>query len=158
MPHPAYDGGLSWPQPADPRRQRIEPDEALRLLASVTYGRVVFTENALPAIRPVNHLVDGGRVIIRTRVATALGAAIRTTNPPPVVAYEADDMDPQRRVGWSVIVVGLARTVSDPGEIALYENLLQPWVNHADSVISIEPQIVTGFRVTAEPGAAPASI
>jgi hypothetical protein len=38
--------------------------EAMRLLASVGYGRVVFTRDALPAIRPVNHLVDPGRVIV----------------------------------------------------------------------------------------------
>lgn len=156
MSHPTYDGGLSWSQPADPGRQRIEPDEALRLLASVSYGRVVFTDNALPAIRPVNHLVDDGRVIIRTRLVTALSAAVRAGNAATVVAYEADDLDPLRRAGWSVIVVGLAQTVTDPDQIARYENLLQPWVNHADSVVAIGPQIVTGFHVTAEPGPAPA--
>ncbi|RUP26243.1 MAG: pyridoxamine 5'-phosphate oxidase family protein [Mycolicibacterium sp.] len=150
MANLVYDGGLSWQQPADPRRRRLASDEALRLLASVTYGRVVFTEKALPAIRPVNHLVDDGRIIIRTRLTTALSAAIRACNPPTVVAYEADDLDPQRRTGWSVIVVGSAQTVTDPDEIARYENVLQPWVNHADSVIAIEPQVVTGFRVSAE--------
>jgi nitroimidazol reductase NimA-like FMN-containing flavoprotein (pyridoxamine 5'-phosphate oxidase superfamily) len=46
-------------------REVVEVDrtEALRLLASVRHGRVVFTSKALPAIRPVNHLVDDGRVI-----------------------------------------------------------------------------------------------
>jgi hypothetical protein len=59
-----YDGGLGLSQPAD-RGQELDRGEAMRLLASV-YGRVVFTQNALPAIRPMNHLVDEGRVIIRT--------------------------------------------------------------------------------------------
>jgi hypothetical protein len=31
----------------------------MSLLASVPLGRIVFTARALPAIRPVSHLVDG---------------------------------------------------------------------------------------------------
>lgn len=46
----------------------LDRDEAMRLLASVDHGRVVFTRAALPAIRPVNHLVVDGRVIGRTRL------------------------------------------------------------------------------------------
>lgn len=46
----------------------LDRDEAMRLLASVDHGRVVFTRAALPAIRPVNHLVVDGRVIVRTRL------------------------------------------------------------------------------------------
>ena len=56
-----YDGGLGLAQPAS-GAQELERAEAMRLLASIGYGRVVFTLNALPAIRPVNHLVDDGRV------------------------------------------------------------------------------------------------
>lgn len=54
----------------------LDRDEAMRLLASVDHGRVVFTRAALPAIRPVNHLVVDGRVIVRTRL-TAHPARIR---------------------------------------------------------------------------------
>lgn len=44
----------------------VDRSEALRLLANVDYGRVVFARDALPAIRAVNHLVDAERVIGRT--------------------------------------------------------------------------------------------
>ena len=35
-----------------------------------------------------------------------------------VVAYEADDLDPQRRAGWSVVVTGWASMITDPEQIA----------------------------------------
>ena len=61
-----YDGGLGVAQAPD-GAQLLDEAAAMRLLASVDYGRVVFTLAALPAIRVVNHLVDGDRIIIRTR-------------------------------------------------------------------------------------------
>ncbi len=68
--------------------------EAMRLLASVDYGRVVFTLTALPAIRVVNHLVDGDRIIIRTRLTSAISTAVRSVEG-VVIAYEADSLDPR---------------------------------------------------------------
>lgn len=45
----------------DPMRstEQLDRSEALRLLGTVPLGRVVFTHQALPAIRPVNHVVEG---------------------------------------------------------------------------------------------------
>ncbi|MFW3113491.1 hypothetical protein MHAE_06934 [Mycobacterium haemophilum DSM 44634] len=127
----------------------LEQGEAMRLLASVGHGRVVFTQRALPAIRPVNHLVDAGRVIVRTRLTANVATAVRTsTDSRVVVAYEADELDPQRRTGWSVVVTGLATTITNPEQIARYEQLLQPWVNMAmDTVIAIQPEVITGIRI-----------
>jgi hypothetical protein len=140
-----YDGGLGLAQAAV-GAQRLDDAEAMRLLASVGYGRVVFTLNALPAIRPVNHLVDEGRVIIRTRLTAAISAAAPSGGG-VVVAYEADSIDPQTRTGWSVVITGRAYTITDPDEVLRYEQLLHPWVNHADTVVAIEPKIITGFRI-----------
>lgn len=131
-------------------RDVVELDraEAMWLLESAPLGRVVFTRDALPAIRPVNHLVeDGGVIIVRTQLISRLSSAVRG-NSPVVVAYEADDIDPIRRVGWSVVVTGLAHTITDPDRIARYEQLLHPWVDKVmDTVIAIEPTIVTGIRL-----------
>ena len=46
-------------------------------------------------------------------------------------------------------MTGRAYTVTDPDQVARYEQLLHPWVNHADTVVAIEPGIVTGFRIIA---------
>ena len=142
-----YDGGLGLAQPTR-GAQRLGDGEAMRLLASVDYGRVVFSFKTLPAIRPVNHLVDEGRLIIRTRLTAAISAAVRSTDG-VVVAYEADSMDPLTRTGWSVVVTGRAHTLTDPGQIERYEQLLHPWINHADTVIAITPEIITGLRIAA---------
>ncbi|MUM04626.1 pyridoxamine 5'-phosphate oxidase [Mycobacterium sp. CBMA 213] len=141
----AYDGGLGLAR-LPVGAQAVGPAAALQLLASIDYGRVVFTLNALPAVRPVNHLLDGGRIIIRTRLTSAIARAISASEA-LVVAYEADQMDLETRTGWSVVVAGRAYTVTEPAEIAEYERRLHPWVNHADTVVAIEPDIVTGYRI-----------
>ncbi|CKW15885.1 Pyridoxamine 5'-phosphate oxidase [Mycobacterium tuberculosis] len=113
---------------------------------------MVFTRAALPAIRPVNHLVVDGRVIVRTRLTAKVSVAVRSSaDAGVVVAYEADDLDPRRRTGWSVVVTGLATEVSDPEQVARYQRLLHPWGNMAmDTVVAIEPEIVTGIRIVAD--------
>ncbi len=143
----SYDGGLGLAQPAS-GAQRLDDVEAMRLLASVDYGRVVFTVKTLPAIRPVNHLVDEGQLIIRTRLTAAISATIRSSEA-VVVAYEADHIDPQTRTGWSVVVTGRAHTLTDPDQVLRYEQRLHPWINHADTVVAIAPEIITGFRIIA---------
>ena len=65
------------------------------------------------------------------------------------LAYEADIIDSQTRTGWSVVVTGRAHTLTDPDEVMRYEQLLEPWVNHADTVVAIEPEIITGLRLIA---------
>lgn len=133
--------------------RELTGEEALRRLGSLSLGRVVFTDRALPAIRPVNHIVDDGQVIIRSHTGAALlSAAERGV----VVAYEADRFDPDEHVGWSVVVTGVARLVRDPAAVARYRELLQPWVDRSmDQVIAISSDLVTGFELTREPAQPP---
>jgi hypothetical protein len=124
------------------------------LLGSVSLGRIVFTARALPAVRPVTHLVDGDHVIIRTDRNAAITSELRN-HAGTVVAYEADAIDMTEHLGWSVIVVGIARRVIDPDEAAVYRQALRPWVSGAkDQVIAIHADIVTGFRLIADGAAA----
>ncbi|WP_051032311.1 pyridoxamine 5'-phosphate oxidase family protein [Nocardia veterana] len=134
----------------------LDRAEAIRLLSRIAYGRVVFTRDALPAIRPVDHLVEAdGRVIVRTRLTSRPTSAIRA-DPGVVVAYEADEIDPDTRTGWSVVVTGLARPVTDPARIRHYERLLRPWIAATtDTVLEIEPTIVTGVRLVGTADSAP---
>ena len=137
------------PDQQAPRRRLIplEPDEALRLLATVEVGRIVFTQRALPAIRPVNHLVADGLIIIRTRSLHTLSTAVGESRD-PVVAYEADQLDPLERTGWSVVVTGYAHQVTDAQDVARYGEALVPWIDaEMDEVVSIVPQLVSGFRL-----------
>ncbi|WP_431955855.1 pyridoxamine 5'-phosphate oxidase family protein [Nocardia lijiangensis] len=122
-------------------------EQALALLAQAPFGRVVYTRDALPAIRPVNHLLDDGLIIVRTRLASQFSAAVQSRSG-VVVAYEADDIDIDRRTGWSVVVTGIARPVTDLARIARYEQLLRPWIGSPmDGVIEIEPTIVSDIGI-----------
>ncbi|HEX4657091.1 MAG TPA: pyridoxamine 5'-phosphate oxidase family protein [Streptosporangiaceae bacterium] len=132
------------------RLEALSPHESMRLLAGVPLGRVVFTARALPAIRPVSHLVDGDYVIIRTDGGAAITSELRA-DAGTVVAYEADVIDMTERLGWSVIVVGVAHRVIDPDHAALYRRSLQSWAGGAkDQVIAIHADMVTGFRLVAD--------
>lgn len=149
----AAPGRHHWPVTGNDQaaRRALELDgpECWKLLASVPVGRVVFTQQALPAIRAVNHLVDDGVIIIRSH----LGAAIvghATAEGGAVVCYEADQFDTDLRTGWSVVVTGMARLIRDSDAIERYRGLLEPWFpGDMDHVIAIEPGIVTGRRLTA---------
>ncbi|MET8949038.1 pyridoxamine 5'-phosphate oxidase family protein [Streptomyces sp. NPDC004542] len=137
-----------------PPRRRIDLDraEALRLLGSVSLGRIVFTRQALPTVRPVNHVLDGGDIVIRTHDESGLtcqaGPADRTG---VVVAYEADVIDPDTHLGWSVVVTGYARPVTDPGELVRIRALLEPWAAQpgTDHAVRIHPDLITGVLLTA---------
>ena len=131
-----------------PRRlHALSRAESLSLLGSVSLGRLVFTHLALPAIRPVNHIVHGDQVIIRTYLGTAIGAAVGG-NPGTVVAYEADLINPDDHLGWSVIIIGRASRVTDPGAADRYRTQLHPWVaGGTDDVIAIQADMVDGFRL-----------
>ena len=131
--------------------RQVSRTRALELLGSVNLGRLVFTHEALPAIRPVNHLVECESIIVR---ATAGAAIISAANRHGiVVAYEADSIDPDSHVGWSVIVVGTARLLTDDSAAARYRTRLKPWVSGpVDDVITISSDLVTGYELV--PGAA----
>ncbi|HUZ22639.1 MAG TPA: pyridoxamine 5'-phosphate oxidase family protein [Streptosporangiaceae bacterium] len=142
-------------QVTDERRQleQLTMPESMHLLASVSLGRVVFTSRALPAIRPVNHLVDGDYIIIRTDSGTPITSEVRAGT---VVAYEADVIDPAEHTGWSVIIVGSAHRVTNPDKAASYRRALRPWVTGTkDQVIAIHADVVTGFRLVSAGAVAP---
>ncbi|WP_284581780.1 pyridoxamine 5'-phosphate oxidase family protein [Streptomyces sp. 2P-4] len=135
-----------------PRRMgELGRAEALRLLGSVSLGRIVFTHQALPAVRPVNHLMDGEDIIVRLHDGAALASIVAPTQATGVVvAYEADVIDPESHTGWSVVVTGYAHRITDAGELARFAARLRPWVEHPamDSALRIRPDLVTGLRLT----------
>ncbi|MFF2808295.1 pyridoxamine 5'-phosphate oxidase family protein [Streptomyces sp. NPDC058000] len=135
---------------ASRRSTELDRTEALRLLGSVSLGRIVFTQDALPAIRPVNHLLHHGEVIIRTHEGAALTTMTEhAEGEGVVVAYEADAIDPATHCGWSVVVTGYCHLVTDPDDLAPYQALLHPWTDHRMAhALRIRPDLVTGVRLS----------
>ncbi len=58
----------------DRQMRPMTRQQALGKLASTGYGRVMFTQHAMPAIRPVNHLLHDGHIIIRCHDDSAITA------------------------------------------------------------------------------------
>ena len=55
--------------------EQLSRDECLRLMASVSVGRIVYTRRALPAVELVNFALDHGDIIIRTDSGGKLAVA-----------------------------------------------------------------------------------
>ncbi len=98
-------------------------------------------------VLPVNFRLVGESVVFRTGIGTKLDAATENA----VVAFEVDEMDPMMHTGWSVLVRGLAREVTNAFELeALDVSHIPRWApsDHA-RVVSISTEIVSGRRVMA---------
>lgn len=123
----------------------LDRAECLRLLGTVSVGRIAFTERSLPMIHPVNFSVDGNDVIIWTSSGGKLAAAIVGA----MVAFEADEVDPITRSGWSVVVLGHAGLVQDIERlVALAGSDRRPWVRgRTDHVVHIKIERLTGRRL-----------
>lgn len=123
----------------------LDREECLLLLGSAVLGRVGVTIGALPVILPVNFRLIGDRIVFRTGVGTKLDAATHHA----VVAFEVDDMEPLSHSGWSVVVTGPTREVTDP--VALEELAranIPKWSHTADErVVEIEAVMVSGRRI-----------
>jgi uncharacterized protein len=128
--------------------KQLTRDECLKLMASVPVGRIIYTRQALPAVELVNFALDGGDIIIRTDYGGKLAAATRGA----VVAFEADSVDTDRHVGWSVTVVGQSQEVTDPDEIGrLEQTCLNSWApGGREHFIRIRPGILNGRRLFAD--------
>ena len=132
-----------------PTLEHLSRDECMRLLASVSTGRIVYTRQALPAVELVNFALEDGEIIIRTDASGKLAAATRGA----IVAFEADCVDPVGHTGWSVTVVGESRAVTDRGEILRLEQIeLHPWApGNRDHFIRIPLTILNGRRLSTPP-------
>lgn len=126
--------------------QPLDRTQALTLLAEVTVGRVAFVSDGLPTIRPVNHAVVDGHLVIRSHVGTALVDAVTPGDVP--VAYEADNLAVGERLGWTVLVRGQARLVLEEDLLERYERLVDPWIDQPkNQVVRIEVQAISGYSL-----------
>jgi nitroimidazol reductase NimA-like FMN-containing flavoprotein (pyridoxamine 5'-phosphate oxidase superfamily) len=128
---------------SDPDRLReLTRDAALRKLGSVPMGRIAFTRDALPVIRPVNHMMLDGDVVLRCKGGSALLLAATQ-----IVAFAVDEIEPEQLVGWSVMVTGRLELVANPAAANHYRRMLSPWFDDADHhVLRIHPEIITGYE------------
>jgi len=115
------------------RLEIIGPADCLRLLASVPLGRLVYTHGGLPAVRLVNFVLDDDTIVF----STGQGDKFRAAERGDVVAFEVDDVDAERHVGWTVTAIGHLSVVTDDEAAELRRRLaLHSWMPME------EPQLV----------------
>jgi len=133
----------------------LDRDECLRLLGEVHVGRVGISTEALPVVLPVNFVLDGERVVFSSAPGTKLYVAATGAQ----MTFEADDVDPTARTGWSVCVTGPGTLVDDPAEVDRLRDLpLDTWAPAGrPSFVVIEAQVVTGRRLDPGRGGRPAT-
>ncbi len=122
----------------------------MRLLATMPVGRLIFTVNALPAVRLMNFAVVGDLIVVRTAADTTVARRVHDV----IVAFEADDLDAATSSGWSVVVTGRAARVTDPDAVARYRTVpLVPWApGERDQYLTITTEVVEGRRVSRAAG------
>jgi nitroimidazol reductase NimA-like FMN-containing flavoprotein (pyridoxamine 5'-phosphate oxidase superfamily) len=134
-------------QPApDMVLEELSLTECLALLDSHQVGRVAVVVDGRPMILPVNYRTDDGTVVFRTDAGTK-----ERGTPLSQVAFEIDDIDDASHVGWSVVVQGVGRDITDAID-ARSEELrvlpVTPWAP-GDKVywIKIVPKLISGRRL-----------
>ncbi|MFF2203337.1 helix-turn-helix domain-containing protein [Streptomyces sp. NPDC058145] len=129
-----------------PEFTKLRPSECRTLLAMHGVGRLAVPTPSGPVIVPVNYTVVDGAIVFRTaRGATPSQAAGLH------VAFEVDRIDDAFSQGWSVLVRGPARAVTDRHEqLRLAERAYSmPWAGGPRSVwVRIDPFTITGRRIT----------
>ena len=108
-------------------------------------GRLVVAVGSQPDIFPVNYLVEGDEIIVRTAEGTKLAAAVMGGR----VAFEIDEFDADNHTGWSVVVHGTAQESHQLLEVMHDEEIdTAPWADGAKlRVIHITPDEITGRSI-----------
>lgn len=119
--------------------------ECRALLGTHGVGRVAVPTASGPAVVPVNYSVVDGGIVFRTAPGTTPWQARGN-----LVAFEVDRIDEALIQGWSVLVRGNARAVTEPAEVRRLEERTysRPWVGGRREVwVRIDPVAVTGRRI-----------
>lgn len=128
--------------------QNLEHHECWALLRTVSVGRLAVLVDGRPDIFPVNYTVDGGTLVFRSGQGTKLSAASGDA----AVAVEADGVDPETSLAWSVVIKGTAALVKSTEDVLETSRLyLFPWqAGKKDAFVRITPDSVSGrrFQVT----------
>jgi uncharacterized protein len=127
--------------------ENLDPAECFVLLATQRLGRLAVAAEAGqgPHLVPVNYALVRGSITLRSVPGTKLDRILSQA-----VTFEVDSFDPFRRMGWSVVVEGLASEVPDR-EMEDEAVTFHPLLERSDSRwVRLAPLSVSGRRITTE--------
>ena len=124
--------------------EALTKPECQALLAASNIGRVAITLGALPVILPVNFALLDDDVIFLTGGGTKLSAALTHA----IVAFEVDHINEADHTGWSVLVIGQARTIQNLEELQRARTLhLRPWAPDREHYVRVQCDRISGRRI-----------
>ena len=133
-------------EPEAGRLTRLNRAECLERLRRHSLGRLAYVARAgVPDVVPVNYVLHGDQLLIRSGPGPKLQAAERRER----VAVEVDEVDLQTRTGWSVVVVGRARRMPAAEQQALPpDEMPAPWVaGNRSGLIVVQVERVDGRQL-----------
>ncbi|HET9116889.1 MAG TPA: pyridoxamine 5'-phosphate oxidase family protein [Pseudonocardiaceae bacterium] len=135
---------MSKPTDRTAESRELDRGECLRLIAKGVFGRIVFTDAAMPTVQLVSYLLDGDEIIFRAINGSKLAATRHS-----VVAFQTDEIDPHTHSGWSVVGIGQAYEVTNSERLAdLAERQTAAWASApAAHVIAMPLHRLTGHRL-----------
>jgi len=122
--------------------------ECRQHLADGGIGRFLFVEPGRgPVAIPVNFRMDGDDVVFRTAGEGSVAAGVHQSP----ISFDVDHLDDALSEGWSVLVTGQARVITDPGELARAAALnIEPWAGGDKAAyVRLTASQITGRRISA---------
>ncbi|MEY2244128.1 helix-turn-helix domain-containing protein [Streptomyces sp. BF23-18] len=124
----------------------LGPEDCLRRLSTHGVGRLATDTPGGLVILPVNYSVIDGAIAFRTAPGSTIAAAVGSN-----VAFQVDHVDEALSQGWSVLVQGSARAVTDPDIRRRLDALAysRPWAGGEarDLWVRVEQDRITGRRI-----------
>ena len=138
--------------PMEMALEEIGRDECLELLSSQLMGRLAVADHGAypPHIVPVNFVLDGDQVVFRTNFGLKFQLSVLAEHS---VSFEADEVDAEGHMAWSVVVQGRAELLADDDVAALpLAPWLHPWApGERAHWVRIVPYTVTGRKLQPVP-------
>ena len=129
-------------------------DECLELLQEVVVGRIGYVTDGIAVILPVNFTVLDGDIVF----CTAGGSTLKWLSLRGRLSFQADESRWADREGWSVLIHGVAREVTDPSELEILRRVtLRSWLRSpAEHWVRIRIETISGRALHAAPSGAKA--
>lgn len=131
--------------------QYLDRNSCLELLQTAGIGRVAWArEDGHVVVIPVNFVMDRETVVFKTAEGDKLDAVRQGR----AISFQADDVEPALRLGWSVLVTGPADVVTDAEQLRQLAALpLAPWDPGPKAFfVRLHARDVSGRRLPLHPG------
>ncbi|MEJ1089273.1 pyridoxamine 5'-phosphate oxidase family protein [Microbacterium sp. Mu-80] len=127
----------------------LNEQECLELLETTTVGRVGFVDDDRVLIIPVNFLLHGRDIVIRT---SPTGVLSTLPSHRERVAFEVDHHDDLAGAGWSVLLSGrMVQITADAVEGIPGASRKHPWAGGDRSLaLRLATETISGRRVRRE--------